>query len=44
MLKLAYPAVERASPWAGVLTGGMTDRKEFPRGISGGAGRRSSTS
>lgn len=33
MLKLAYPAVKRANPNAWVLTGGMVDTNDFPRGI-----------
>ena len=39
MLKLAYPAIKAANPKAWVLTGGMTDWNEFPRGIYEGGGR-----
>jgi hypothetical protein len=39
MLKLAYPAIKRSNPKAWVLTGGMTDWSEFPRGIYEGGGR-----
>lgn len=39
MLKLAYPAIKQANPRAWVLTGGMTDWSEFPRGIYEGGGR-----
>lgn len=39
MLKLAYPAIKQANPQAVVLTGGMTDWTEFPRGIYQGGGR-----
>lgn len=39
MLKLAYPAIKRSNPKAWVLTGGMTDWNEFPRGIYEGGGR-----
>lgn len=39
MLKLAYPAIKRSNPRAWVLTGGMTDWDEFPRGIYDGGGR-----
>ncbi len=38
MLKLAYPAIKKANPRAWVLTGGMTDWNEFPRGIYEGGG------
>ena len=38
MLKLAYPAIKEANPEAYVLTGGMTDTDEFPRGIYAGGG------
>lgn len=38
MLKLAYPAIKAANPKAWVLTGGMTDWSEFPRGIYEGGG------
>jgi Cellulase (glycosyl hydrolase family 5) len=38
MLKLAYPAIKQANPKAWVLTGGMTDWNEFPRGIYEGGG------
>ncbi len=38
MLKVAYPAIKEANPRAWVLTGGMSDCGDFPRGIyeSGG--------
>ncbi len=39
MLKLAYPVIKQANPRAWVLTGGMTDWNEFPRGIYEGGGR-----
>jgi len=39
MLKRAYPAIKQANPDAWVLTGGMTDWQEFPRGIYEGGGR-----
>lgn len=39
MLKLAYPAIKQANPRALVLTGGMTDTDEFPRGIYEAGGR-----
>jgi hypothetical protein len=39
MLKLAYPAIRTANPSAWVLTGGMTDFQEFPRGIYEGGGK-----
>jgi len=39
MLKLAYPAIKQSNPKAWVLTGGMTDWNEFPRGIYEGGGR-----
>lgn len=39
MLKLAYPAIKAANPRAWVLTGGMTDWNEFPRGLYEGGGR-----
>lgn len=39
MLKLAYPAIKKANPKAWVLTGGMTDWDQFPRGIYEGGGR-----
>jgi hypothetical protein len=39
MLRLAYPAIKKANPKAWVLTGGMTDWSEFPRGIYEGGGR-----
>jgi hypothetical protein len=39
MLKLAYPAIKRANPNAWVLTGGMMDTNDFPRGIYEGGGR-----
>ncbi len=39
MLKLAYPAVKRANPRAWVLNGGMTDWRDFPRGIYEAGGR-----
>jgi len=39
MLKLAYPAIKTANPQALILTGGMTDTDEFPRGIYEGGGR-----
>ncbi len=38
-LKIAYPAVRAANPAAWVLTGGMSDTDEFPRGIYEGGGR-----
>jgi hypothetical protein len=39
MLKLTYPRIKQANPDAWVLTGGMTDANEFPRGIYEGGGR-----
>ncbi|MCX6362006.1 MAG: cellulase family glycosylhydrolase [Armatimonadetes bacterium] len=39
MLKLAYPAIRAANPNAWVLTGGMTDFRDFPRGIYEGGGK-----
>jgi hypothetical protein len=39
MLKVAYPAIKQSNPKAWVLTGGMTDWNEFPRGIYEGGGR-----
>ncbi len=39
MLKLAYPAIKQANPKAVVLTGGLTDWGEFPRGIYEAGGR-----
>lgn len=39
MLRLVYPAIKKANPRAWVLTGGMTDWNEFPRGIYEGGGR-----
>jgi hypothetical protein len=39
MLKLAYPAIKQSNPRAWVLTGGMTDWNDFPRGIYEGGGR-----
>jgi len=39
MLKLAYPAIKAANPNAWVLTGGMSDTGDFPRGIYLGGGR-----
>jgi hypothetical protein len=39
MLKLATPAIRDANPRAFVLTGGMSDWDEFPRGIYEGGGR-----
>ena len=39
MLKIVYPAIKQANPSAVVLTGGMTDWTEFPRGIYEGGGR-----
>lgn len=39
MLKIAYPAVKAANPAAWVLTGGMNDTDEFPRGVYEGGGR-----
>ncbi len=39
MLKLAYPAIKQANPCAVVLTGGLTDWGEFPKGIYAGGGR-----
>jgi hypothetical protein len=39
MLKLAYPAIKQSNPKSWVLTGGMTDWNEFPRGIYDGGGR-----
>ena len=41
MLKLAYPAIKQANPKSWLLTGGMTDWSEFPRGIYEGGGRDS---
>jgi hypothetical protein len=41
MLKTAYPQIREANPDAWVLTGGMTDFNEFPRGIYEGGGRDS---
>jgi len=38
MLKLAYPAIKAANPRAWVLTGGMTDWNDFPRGIYAAGG------
>ena len=38
MLKLTYPAIKSANPKAWVLTGGMTDWNDFPRGIYEGGG------
>ena len=39
MLKLACPAIKKANPNAVVLTGGLTDCDEFPKGIYEGGGR-----
>jgi hypothetical protein len=39
MLKVVYPRVKAANPLAVVLTGGMSDTDEFPRGIYEGGGR-----
>lgn len=39
MLKVAYPAIKAANPNAWVLTGGMSDTSDFPRGIYLGGGR-----
>jgi len=39
MLKLTAPAIREANPQALILTGGMTDVSEFPRGIYEGGGR-----
>jgi hypothetical protein len=39
MLKLAYPAIKRANPNAWVLTGGMINVTDFPRGIYEGGGK-----
>lgn len=39
MLKIVYPRIREANPDAFVLTGGMTDWNEFPRGIYEGGGR-----
>jgi hypothetical protein len=39
MLRLAYPRIKQANPEAWVLTGGMTDWREFPQGIYEGGGR-----
>lgn len=39
MLKLAYPAIRAARPDAWVLTGGMSDFGDFPRGIYEGGGK-----
>ena len=39
MLKLAYPAIKEAIPQAWVLTGGMSDTGDFPRGIYEGGGK-----
>ena len=41
MLQLVYPQIRAANPDAWVLTGGMTDWNEFPRGIYEGGGRES---
>ncbi|MHB8864323.1 MAG: cellulase family glycosylhydrolase [Pirellulaceae bacterium] len=41
MLQLVYPQIRKANPDAWVLTGGMTDWNEFPRGIYEGGGRES---
>jgi beta-glucosidase/6-phospho-beta-glucosidase/beta-galactosidase len=39
MLNLVYPAIKQANPNAVVLTGGLTDWGEFPKGIYAGGGR-----
>lgn len=39
MLKLAYPAIKRANPKAWVVTGGMINVTDFPRGIYEGGGK-----
>jgi hypothetical protein len=39
MLKLTYPLVKQANPQAWVLVGGMTDHRDFPRGIYEGGGK-----
>lgn|GEM_PF-3122522 len=39
MLKMAYPAIKKANPKSIVVTGGMTDFEEFPRGIYEGGGK-----
>ncbi len=39
MLKIVSPAIREANPQAVILTGGMTDTNEFPRGIYEGGGR-----
>ena len=39
MLKVAYPAIKQANPQAWVLTGGMSDCGDFPRGIYEGGGQ-----
>jgi len=39
MLKVAYPAIKEANPQAWVLTGGMSNTGEFPRGIYLGGGK-----
>ena len=41
MLQMVYPQIRQANPDAWVLTGGMTDWNEFPRGIYEGGGRES---
>ena len=39
MLKIVYPALKAANPAAWVLTGGMSDVDEFPRGLYENGGR-----
>lgn len=39
MLKLAYPAIKEANPRAWVLTGGMTNWRDFPEGMYDGGGK-----
>ncbi len=39
MLKQAYPVIKAANPKAWVLTGGMSDFREFPEGIYEAGGR-----
>lgn len=41
MLQLVYPQIRAGNPDAWVLTGGMTDWNEFPRGIYEGGSRES---
>jgi hypothetical protein len=39
MLKVVSPAIREANPRAIILTGGMTDTGDFPRGVYEGGGR-----